>query len=94
MHRAGALLPKCRGALTAKRPGPQNLSEWRKRGFQQWLTLHTILDGSDTASENASEVAKTGIDCEKLLLLLTARYAECTARKRYEMGRGAVNAQR
>ena len=54
----------------------QNLSEWRKRGFQQWLTLNTILDGSDTASESASEVAKTGINCERLLLLLTARYAE------------------
>ena len=54
----------------------QNLSEWRKRGFQQWLTLHTILDGSDTASESAVEVAKTGINCERLLLLLTARYAE------------------
>jgi len=54
----------------------QNLSEWRKRGYQQWLTLHTILDGSETASENASAVAKTGINCERLLLLLTARYAD------------------
>jgi hypothetical protein len=58
----------------------QNLSEWRKRGYQQWLLYHLILDESDTLSGNADEIAETGINCEKLLLTLTASYAEMIQR--------------
>ncbi len=53
----------------------QNLSEWKKHGYQQWLTLHTILNESDSASESAETIAESGINCERLLLILTARYA-------------------
>ena len=58
----------------------QNLSEWRKRGYQQWLTLHIILDESDASSKNAEQIAESGIDCEKLLLILTGSYAEMIRR--------------
>jgi hypothetical protein len=54
----------------------QNLSEWRKHGFQKWLIFHNIVDESDTVSENAVRIDATGIDCEKLLLTLKANYAE------------------
>ena len=53
----------------------QNLSEWRKRGYQQWLTLHVILDESDALSKNVEQVAESGINCEKLLLMLAGSYA-------------------
>jgi len=54
----------------------QNLSEWRKRGYQKWLALHNILDESDATSDNAEVIAATGIDCDKLLLTLTGAYAD------------------
>jgi hypothetical protein len=61
----------------------QNLSQWRTHGYRQWHAYHVILDELDTTSEHSEEIAATGIDCEKLLLSLTASYAECTARKRH-----------
>jgi hypothetical protein len=53
----------------------QNLSEWRKRGHQQWLTDRTIIDELGGLSENAHAIGETGISGEKLLLVLTAAYA-------------------
>jgi len=53
----------------------QNLSEWRKRGYKKWLVHHGMVDEVDALSENSEVIAETGIDCEKLLLTLTAAYA-------------------
>jgi hypothetical protein len=53
----------------------QNLSEWRKRGHQQWLADCMIIDELGGLSENADAIGETGISGEKLLLLLTAAYA-------------------
>jgi hypothetical protein len=54
----------------------QNLSEWRKRGYQKWLAHRNMFDESNALSDNAEGIAETGIDCDKLLLTLTAAYAE------------------
>jgi len=70
----------------------QNLSQWRTHGYRVWHAHRTIVDETHALSDNSEGIAETGIDCEKLLLALTASYAECTARKRYEMGRGALTA--
>jgi hypothetical protein len=53
----------------------QNLSEWRKRGHQQWLADRMIIDELGGLSENADAIGETGISGEKLLLVLTAAYA-------------------
>jgi hypothetical protein len=58
----------------------QNLSQWRTHGYRQWHAYHVILDELDTTSEHSEEIAATGIDCEKLLLSLTAAYAEMIQR--------------
>jgi hypothetical protein len=58
----------------------QNLSQWRTHGYRQWHAYRVILDESDTTSEHSGEIAATGIDCEKLLLSLTASYAEMIQR--------------
>jgi hypothetical protein len=54
----------------------QNLSEWRKHGYQKWLAFHNLFDASHALSGDCEVLAETGIDCEKLLLILTAAYAE------------------
>jgi hypothetical protein len=54
----------------------QNLSEWRKRGYQKWLVHRNMFDESNALGDNAEFLAETGIDCDKLLLTLTAAYAE------------------
>jgi hypothetical protein len=54
----------------------QNLSEWRKRGYQKWLAHRNFVDESNALSDNTGDIAETGIDCDKLLLTLTAAYAE------------------
>ena len=54
----------------------QNLSEWRKRGYQKWLAHRNAVDESNALSDNAEDLAETGIDCDKLLLTLAASYAE------------------
>jgi hypothetical protein len=56
----------------------QNLSEWRKRGYQKWLAHRNFVDESNALSDNSGDIAETGIDCDKLLLTLTAAYAEAT----------------
>jgi len=61
----------------------QNLSLWRAHGYRQWHAYHITVDETNTLSDNSEVIAETGINCEKLLLALTASYAECTARKRY-----------
>jgi hypothetical protein len=58
----------------------QNLSQWRTHGYRQWHAYHVVLDELDTTSEHSEEIAATGINCEKLLLLLTASYAEMLQR--------------
>jgi len=58
----------------------QNLSEWRKRGYQKWLAYHNIVDESNAVSGNTDGIAATGIDCDKLFLTLTGAYAEAIQR--------------
>jgi len=53
----------------------QNLSEWRKRGHQQWLADRMIIEELGGLSEHSDAIGKTGIGGEKLLLILTAAYA-------------------
>ena len=54
----------------------QNLSEWRKRGYQEWLVLRTFLDETHVLSENAGQIADTGVTSEHLHLVLIAHYAQ------------------
>jgi len=54
----------------------QNLSEWRKRGFQKWLAHHNAVDESNAVHGNSADIAATGIDPDKILLTLTGAYAE------------------
>jgi hypothetical protein len=56
------------------------LSEWRKRGYQKWLAYRNFVDESHALSDNTHGIAETGIDCDKLLLTLTAAYAESSAK--------------
>jgi len=58
----------------------QNLSEWRKRGYQKWLAYHNIVDESNAVTGNTDGIAATGIDCDKLLLTLAGAYAEAIQR--------------
>ena len=58
----------------------QNLSQWRTHGYRVWHAHRTIVDGTLALSDNTGDIAETGIDCDKLLLTLTAAYAECTTR--------------
>jgi len=58
----------------------QNLSEWRKRGYQKWLAYHNIVDESNAVSGNTAGIAATGIDCDKLIVTLTGAYAEAIQR--------------
>ena len=50
----------------------QNLSQWRTHGYRQWHAYHNIVDESNALSDNSEVIAATGIDCDKLLLTLTA----------------------
>ena len=54
----------------------QNLSQWRTHGYRLWHAHRTIVDGTLSLSDNTGDIAETGIDCDKLLLTLTAAYAE------------------
>ena len=71
-------IPEVKWVLTERFDGcpisEQNLSEWRKRGYQRWLYLHLILDETDALSKNAEQIAGSGINCDKLLPMLTASY--------------------
>jgi hypothetical protein len=58
----------------------QNLSQWRTHGYRVWHAHRTIVDETHALSENSEGIAETGIDCEKLLLALTASYAEMIQR--------------
>jgi hypothetical protein len=39
-----------------------------------------FVDESNALSDNTGDIAETGIDCDKLLLTLTAAYPDCTTR--------------
>jgi hypothetical protein len=54
----------------------QNLSQWRTHGYRKWHAEHVILDELGNLSQNSERIEETGIDCEKLLLVLKANYAE------------------
>jgi hypothetical protein len=56
------------------------LSLWRTHGYRQWHAFHVTVDETCTLSDNAEVIVETGIDCEKLLLALTASYAEMIQR--------------
>jgi len=56
----------------------QNLSEWKKRGYQEWLAHRNSVDESFAVHDNSADIAATGIDPDKLLLTLTGAYAEMT----------------
>jgi hypothetical protein len=52
-----------------------NLSEWRAGGYEEWLTLHSFLDETRVLSENAGQVADTGISSDHLHMVLLAHHA-------------------
>jgi hypothetical protein len=52
-----------------------NLSEWRAGGYEEWLTLDAFLDETRVLSENAGEVAATGISSDHLHIVLLAHHA-------------------
>jgi hypothetical protein len=58
----------------------QNLSQWRTHGYRVWHAHRTIVDETHALSDNSEDIFETGIDCEKLLLALTASYAEMIRR--------------
>ena len=58
----------------------QNLSEWRAGGYEEWLTLHSFLDETRVLSENAGEVANTGITSEHLHMVLLAHHGRLLQR--------------
>ena len=58
----------------------QNLSHWRNHGYRVWHAHRTIVDETHALSGNSEVIAGTGINCEKLLLALTASYAEMIQR--------------
>ena len=52
-----------------------NLSEWRAGGYEEWTTLHSFLDETRVLSENAGEVAETGISSDHMHIVLLAHHA-------------------
>ena len=52
-----------------------NLSEWRAGGYEEWLTLSAFLDETRVLSENAGQVAATGISSDHLHIVLLAHHA-------------------
>jgi len=52
-----------------------NLSEWRAGGYEEWVTLHAFLDETRVISENAGELADTGISSDHLRIVLLAHHA-------------------
>ena len=52
-----------------------NLSEWRAGGYEEWLTLDAFLDETRILSENAGEMAATGISSDHLHIVLLAHHA-------------------
>jgi hypothetical protein len=53
----------------------QNMSEWGAGGYEEWLTLRSFLDEAHVLSENAGDVADTGISSEHLHMVLIAHHA-------------------
>jgi hypothetical protein len=53
----------------------QNISEWRTGGYEEWLTLRSFLDETHILSENAGEIAETGISYDHLHMVLLAYHA-------------------
>ena len=73
----------------------QNLSEWRQGAYQEWLDYRSCIEDVRDLSEQAARAALTDISGEHLLLALTAMFAQCTARKRFDLlCRGAPYAWR
>ena len=56
----------------------ENLSQWRKRGYQKWLLHHNHVDESTELTADTADILRSGVDPDKLLLTLTAAYAEMT----------------
>ena len=52
-----------------------NLSEWRAGGYEEWLTLDSFLNETRVISENAGQVAATGISSDQLRIVLLAHHA-------------------
>jgi hypothetical protein len=53
----------------------QNMSEWHSGGYEEWLLLRSFFDEARVLSENAGEVADTGIKSEHLYMVLLAHHA-------------------
>jgi hypothetical protein len=58
----------------------QNISEWRKGGYEEWLAQREVLANVSDLTEKAARTSFTGISAEHLLLVLTASYAELLQR--------------
>jgi hypothetical protein len=52
-----------------------NISEWRQGGYEEWVTLRSFLDETRILSENAGEIAETGISYDHLHMVLLAYHA-------------------
>jgi len=52
-----------------------NLSEWRAGGYEEWHILHAFLDETRVVSENAGEIADTGISSDHMRIVLLAQHA-------------------
>jgi len=52
-----------------------NLSEWRAGGYEEWLTLDSFLNETRVISENAGQLAATGISSDQLHIVLLAHHA-------------------
>ena len=54
---------------------PQNLSEWRQGGYEEWRTTRDCLDDARAFAETEQSIAHSGVRAEHLLTVLTARWA-------------------
>ena len=52
-----------------------NISEWRSGGYEEWRILHAFLDETRVVSENAGDIADTGISSDHLRIVLLAQHA-------------------
>ena len=64
-------------AMFGGRPvSPQNLSEWRQGGYQEWLATRECRLDADAFAENSQILGNSGIRADHILVFLTARWAK------------------
>ena len=64
-------------AMFGGRPvSPQNLSEWRQGGYQEWLATRECRLDADAFCESSQILGNSGIRADHILVFLTARWAK------------------